>query len=690
MLTVLIVDDEEDVRRQALRALAGLDVKLASASNGRVGLEQASLLSPDIVVCDVDMPEVNGFDVLAALKANQKLASVQVIMLTALSSRHGVRLGMSLGADDYLTKPFTDAELAEAVAGLIRRRSRIDGIKGTNTHEDWLRKRFANEIAGELAWTDADAPKAGSEHVLTQAAVLFAGIRSFTSIAEKLSSAEVADLLAEYFEHASRPVLTRGGQYLKLLGDGLMAVFIDDTESTLNASQRALLAATEMLRVSADIAAWVSLKFPDTRLPPFQVGFGVDCGKVSVTQIGAGLHTVEAPIGEAINVAARLEHAGKSLGWSIVASTAAIEHAGDVAVTFRVRTLALSKGAPAQVHELLGMELSTRAADGPDLARTCPHDPAAPANLSPEVTSTLRNEARAHAQAAARAVKDALGERLSALRRGELREEGGAGRLQGFHVLRPLGGGGMSKIYLARQEDNAELVVLKVLAMDSSNAEQQARFMLEYSLLSRIEHPHVVRIFNQGFSEHSAYITMEYFENGDLRSRMGAPFTPKAAIAVLEQVASALAAVHGAGIIHRDLKPENLMVRANGDVALADFGIAKQIGSAQPTLTVAGEVVGSPSYMSPEQFAGAKLTHHTDLYSLGVLLYELTAGRRPYVADTLMELVGLHMKAPTPKLPADLAALQPVLETLMAKDPAARYPTAEAARRALWLAARSF
>src|SRR4051812_10578475 len=104
MLTVLVVDDEEDVRRQALRALAGLDVKLASASNGRVALEQASLLSPDIVVCDVDMPEINGFDVLAALKADPKLASVQVIMLTSLNSRHGVRLGMSLGADDYLTK----------------------------------------------------------------------------------------------------------------------------------------------------------------------------------------------------------------------------------------------------------------------------------------------------------------------------------------------------------------------------------------------------------------------------------------------------------------------------------------------------------------------------------------------------------------------------------------------------------
>ena len=145
MLTVLIVDDDEQVRNKAMRALASTDIKLASAANGKLGLEQAALLKPDIVICDVDMPEVNGFDVLAALKAQEPLASAHVMMLTSRSSRNSTRLAMAMGADDYLTKPFTDEELVEAVEGLIKRRGRLEVIKDTaaRDHEDALRIRFA-------------------------------------------------------------------------------------------------------------------------------------------------------------------------------------------------------------------------------------------------------------------------------------------------------------------------------------------------------------------------------------------------------------------------------------------------------------------------------------------------------------------------------------------------------------------
>jgi class 3 adenylate cyclase len=690
MLTVLIVDDDEQVRRQALRALAGPDFKLASAANGRIALEQAALLQPDIIICDVDMPEVNGFDVLAAIKADEKLSAAQVMMLTSLDSRNSMRLGMSLGADDYLTKPFTREELVDAVEGLVKRRGRIDLIKGSaaRTREELLRHRFASGISGEHTWSSFEDSHAAADEVHSGAAVLFADIRGFTSIAEKLSSQQVAKLLAEYFEHACKPVIAYGGRYLKLLGDGLMAVFVDDPDEVLNPSQRALLAATEMLQVSRDIADWVPLTFPHARLPPFKVGFGVHCGEVAVTGMGTSEHKAATPIGDAVNVAARLEHESKSLGWDIVASSAVIAQAAGSARTAETRTVAVrNRETPIEVHQVLGLDLPE--ATGPIYAKTLALSPAVRARSAGSAPTLVNIDTREHADVAARVVKDALGEKLQALRSGELRDDGGGLRLEGFRILRHLGAGGMSTIYLAQREDDGELVVLKVLTLDSANPDEAARFVREYSLLSGIEHPHVVRIFNQGFSEDIAYIAMEYFENGDLRGRMGAGFAPKAALKVLEQVASALAAIHAMGIIHRDLKPENLMVRANGDVALCDFGIAKQVGSAQPTLTIKGELLGSPSYMSPEQIAGAKLTHRTDLYSLGVLLYELMAGQRPYSAATLMELLALQAHAPTPRLPAGSAALQPVLDKLMAKDPAARYDSAEAVLPDLRAAAQS-
>ncbi|RYY86345.1 MAG: response regulator, partial [Comamonadaceae bacterium] len=129
MLTVLIVDDDEAIRRKAMRALADPGIQLASAANGRLALEEAARLQPDIVICDVDMPEVNGFDVLAALKADADLAGAQVMLLTSLSSRSSVRLGMSLGADDYLTKPFTDDEIRDAFDGLMKRRGRMEVLR---------------------------------------------------------------------------------------------------------------------------------------------------------------------------------------------------------------------------------------------------------------------------------------------------------------------------------------------------------------------------------------------------------------------------------------------------------------------------------------------------------------------------------------------------------------------------------
>jgi serine/threonine protein kinase len=163
-------------------------------------------------------------------------------------------------------------------------------------------------------------------------------------------------------------------------------------------------------------------------------------------------------------------------------------------------------------------------------------------------------------------------------------------------------------------------------------------------------------------------------------ARQGAQ--PRQALAYLRQTAAALEAIHCIGIVHRDLKPDNLMLRADGTLVLADFGIAKHI-SAVLTKTRRGDVFGTPQYISPEQALGKLVEARSDLYSLGVLFFQLLTGRLPYYAQDVAGLLGMHVNAPVPRLPNALAGFQPLVDGLMDKNPADRYAHARAVLDAL-------
>jgi serine/threonine protein kinase len=169
---------------------------------------------------------------------------------------------------------------------------------------------------------------------------------------------------------------------------------------------------------------------------------------------------------------------------------------------------------------------------------------------------------------------------------------------------------------------------------------------------------------------------MEYFPNGDLRKRIKQGIEPRVALALLRQMAEALQVLHAAGVLHRDLKPGNVMLRDDASVVLIDFGMSKQL-EMNASITGSGEIFGTPYYMSPEQGHGRETDERSDLYSLGIIFYEMLMRRKPYVAGTPMQVIYKHANSPMPELSPGLKQFESILYNCIAKEPGRRYASAE-------------
>lgn len=425
-MKILVVEDEAPIRNNLVRMLQLEDYDVVEAQNGREALTLARTHMPGLIISDVMMPELDGYGLLEQVRADPSIAWIPLILLTARTERGDLRKGMTLGADDYLTKPFTRDELLSAIAARLKR------------------ERMQTQRAEQSAFANVEP----------------------TLIADRAS-----------------------------------------------------------LSVDA-------------------------------------------------------------------------------------RAVAMAAGAE-------------------DTARLSGADPRAPLHV------------------------------------------------HGYRMLRRIGAGASAELFLAMRESDGLELVLKLLALPLGEpTESLDRFIREHELLQRISHPNVLRIHGQGVAARYAYIAMEYFPRGDIRRRMAGGLKPSQALGVLIQVARALVEIHQLGVVHRDIKPENLLLRADGSVALADFGIAKY-HEAKLALTMHGEIVGSPSYLSPEQAAGRPITAGSDLYSLGVLFHEMLVGAKPYIADRIEAILALHLFAPTPCLPEPFAEYQDLLEQLMAKEASQRFANAQ-------------
>lgn len=249
--------------------------------------------------------------------------------------------------------------------------------------------------------------------------------------------------------------------------------------------------------------------------------------------------------------------------------------------------------------------------------------------------------------------------------------------IEGYEIERELDQGGMATVYLALQKSLKRKVVLKVmapaLALDPSFSK---RFLREGEMVAQFNDPHIVTVFDIGIYQGHHYLAMEYLPGGTLKKRIEQGLSLQKSIEIIKTVAGALSYAHKRGIVHRDIKPLNVLFRENDDPVLTDFGVAKAVAvKGGPDLTKTGFSVGSPNYMSPEQISN-KVDPRSDLYSLGVMFYEMLTGALPYKGQESAEVLVMHLRDPIPSLPSHLQAFQPVMDKLLAKKPDERFATA--------------
>ncbi len=373
MALIVVMEDDAGTRKLVCSVLQKDGHQVADAENGALGLEMVFDLRPDLIISDVQMPQVNGFEMLEAVRKNPSVASIPVILLTSLQERAHMRIGMNTGADDYITKPFRPAELREAVSAQLNKlvmqasvRAMAVGTAVQTALEEQhkqLSDLYERRLAAELSerWPTGD-PQSGDEK-FDSATVLFAGIPEYGALAQQMSSQELASVVKKFYSSAGDTVHLFGARHMRFVGEGLLAIFVDsqDTES-VNHGLRAARTALGLVDSSRNMRQYMATQFAGRNLPPFDVTVALHSGSVTLTHIAEdplyGTPAQILPVGEAINVTMAMRKASQPHKWAISASASMLRSVtGGVKTGGRAMVELAGLTAPMDVAELTGLAL---------------------------------------------------------------------------------------------------------------------------------------------------------------------------------------------------------------------------------------------------------------------------------------------------------------------------------------------
>lgn len=246
-------------------------------------------------------------------------------------------------------------------------------------------------------------------------------------------------------------------------------------------------------------------------------------------------------------------------------------------------------------------------------------------------------------------------------------------QIPGYRIIRKINDGGMSSVYLAVQLSVGREVALKVMS-PVLNADPifSERFQREANIVGQLSHTSIVSIYDIGCHNNLNYIAMDYLPGGTVHDKMKDSLSPAESLTIIKEIAVALQVSHAKGYIHRDLKPDNILFREDGTAVLSDFGVAKAVNAATK-VTNSGTVVGTPHYMSPEQSRGLSIDGRSDIYSLGIVFYEMLTGTVPFQAEESIAIAIKHLTAPVPTLPPQFSVYQKLINRMLAKSPDKRF-----------------
>jgi CheY-like chemotaxis protein len=370
MPLIVVMDDDAGTRMLVSQVLKKEGYDVMAADDGAKGLELIREFKPDLVVSDVQMPEMDGFVMLDHVRNDPELATTPIILLTSLQDRTHMRQGMTTGADDYLTKPFAPQELREAVSAQLNKLVRADAMRAqivevavTEALEDQrhkISKLYESRMAKSLSEQWPDGGLVHDNEKFASATVLFADMRDYGQWAQRLSSTELGDVVQQFYGSVGDTVHLFGAHYMQFVGDGMLCVFVEtgDTHS-VNHGLRAVRAALGLTDATKRIDAHVKQRFGERGLPPFGLTIALHSGPVAFAKLdgmfATGGHTT--PVGDTVTVALKLFASQPVLSWKVGAS---VQTARLVTGAIRVGTRSMvnvpGRSMPLDAVEIIGLQ----------------------------------------------------------------------------------------------------------------------------------------------------------------------------------------------------------------------------------------------------------------------------------------------------------------------------------------------